>query len=114
MARPRILLPVMQALLGLVLLAWLPAIDHANSGASFLIQVEEALSLSGLSDGGEGDGEACPDTWKDGTGGPDAVLAWDLSCRSRGRAGQGVRLDSPQSGNAALLGSLRATGPPRP
>lgn len=113
LARPRISLPFVQALLGLILLAWLPAIDHANSGTSFLIQIEETLSLSGLSDGGETDGESCPDTWKDGPGSPDAALPGDISCRSRGLTGLGIRLFPPQSGNVALLGSLRATGPPR-
>ncbi|MGO4526743.1 hypothetical protein AB4097_18005 [Microvirga sp. 2MCAF35] len=112
MARPRISLPFVQALLGLILLAWLPAVDHANSEASFLIQLEETLSLSALSDGGEADGEAGPGAWRDGADGPDALCPWSIAS-SRNLTGQGIRITSPQSGNIVLLGSLRATGPPR-
>ncbi|WP_262030408.1 hypothetical protein [Microvirga sp. Mcv34] len=113
MARPRIPHPFVQALLGLILLAWLPAIDQANSGASFLIQFEETLSLAGLTDGGEADGEACPCPWKDGTGGSDAILASAIACRSHSSTGQGIHLGPPRSGAVSLLGFLHATGPPR-
>ena len=113
LARPRIPRPFVQALLGLILLAWLPAIDQANSGASFLIQFEETLSLAGLTDGGEADGEACSGPWKDGTGGSDAILASDIACRSHGSTGQGIHLGPPRSGAVSLLGFLHATGPPR-
>ncbi|WP_162820188.1 hypothetical protein [Microvirga calopogonii] len=112
MARPRILLPFVQALLGLILLACLPAIDHAKSEAPFLLQLEKTLSFSGLSDGGEGDGEVDPGTWKDGAGGSDALVPWGTASHAGSMTGQGIRLTSPQSGNAALPGSLRATGPP--
>jgi len=112
-ARLRISRPFVQALLGLILLAWLPAVDHANSGASFLIQLEETLFLSDLIDGGGTDGEACPNAEKDGTGGPDSFLLWDTACRPGSLTAQHIHLAPSQTGAIALLGSLRATGPPR-
>ncbi|QRM29349.1 hypothetical protein [Microvirga sp. VF16] len=108
--RPRIFLSVVQVLLGLIFLVWLPAIDHANSETSFLGQLEETLLLT---EGEETDRETCPDEWSDGEGSPDALIPSGISCRSLSSvAGQGARDGLRKLVYSNPLGSLRATGPP--
>ena len=113
LARSRISFSIVQALLGLIFLAWLPAIDHANSGASLLIQLEETLLLSDVSDSGEADRESSPDEWSDGKGSSDAFVPAGIALATGGTLGQGNRFSPCQPVNFNVLGSLRATGPPR-
>jgi hypothetical protein len=113
LARSRISFSIVQALLGLIFLAWLPAIDHANSGTSLLIQLEETLLLSDVSDSGEADRESSPDEWSDGKGSSDALAPAGIALATGGTLGQGNRFSPCQPVNFNVLGSLRATGPPR-
>jgi hypothetical protein len=113
LARSRISFSIVQTLLGLIFLAWLPAIDHANAGTSFLIQLEETLLLSDLSDAGEADREAFPDERGDGKGSPDALVPAGLSPATGRTLGQGNRFSPRPPVRFNVLGSLRATGPPR-
>ena len=113
LARSRISFSIVQALLGLIFLAWLPAIDHANSGTSLLIQLEETLLLSDVSDSGEADREAGPDEWSDGKGSSDALVPAGIALAKESTLGQGCRFSPCQPVNFNVLGSLRATGPPR-
>lgn len=115
MARSRISHPIVQALLGLIALVWLPTIDHANAGASFLVQLEEALLPADSPDSGEADRETCPDGWSDGEDGPDALVPWGFDRRSTGHMrGQRSGFDLQRPIGFTLLGLLRATGPPGP
>ncbi len=113
MARSRISRPIVQALLGLIFLAWPPAVDHANAGASFLVQLEQALLPAVAPDSGGADLEARPDGWSDGEDSPDALAPSIIVCRSTGHGrgqGGGFGLQCPIG--FAPLGALRATGPP--
>jgi hypothetical protein len=112
LARSRISFSIVQALLGLIFLAWLPAIDQANSGTSLLIQLEETL-LSDLSDSGEADREAGPDEWSDGKGSSNALVPAGLALAKESTLGQACRFSPCQAVNFNVLGSVRATGPPR-
>jgi hypothetical protein len=114
LARPRIYLSILQALLGLILLAWLPAIDGAASETSFLIQLEETLLLTDPSDSGESGQESFSREWSDGEGSSGALVPTNAAYRSLGgMKGQGNRFGLQQSVDIVILESLRATGPPR-
>jgi cell division protein FtsW (lipid II flippase) len=113
LARSRISFTIVQTLLGLIFLAWLPAIDQADSGASFPIQLEETLLLSDLSDIGEADREAFPGEWNDGKGSSDALVPAGTALATGGTLGQGNHFSPRQPVRFNVLGSLRATGPPR-
>ncbi|WP_047187069.1 hypothetical protein [Microvirga vignae] len=114
MARPRIFLLLVQALLGLLFLAWLPAIGDAGLESSFPFQLEETLSLSDPPDNGETDPETCRDGRSGGEGGPDALILPNILCRPiLGVNGQGIRQVVPDAVLPAhLLGAPHATGPP--
>lgn len=113
MARSRISLAIVQVLLGLIFLAWPPAIDRANAGASFLVQLDQALLPADAPDSGGADLEAYPDGWSDGEDSPDALAPSGFACRSTEHArGQGSSLGLQCPIGFALLGSPRATGPP--
>jgi hypothetical protein len=110
LARFRIQCLIAQALLGLLLFAWLPAIDGASS--PFLADLGQVLSLAELPEGGEADGEACPDAFEDGGGLDDIALPGSSCNLMRSAAGQGWRRSIKAIGVPALPGALHATGPP--
>ena len=109
LARFRIQCLLAQALLGLLLFAWLPAIDGASP--PFLNDLGQVLSLAELPERGEADGEACPDAFEDG-GLDDIVLPGSSCSLTRDAAGQGWRRSIRAIGVPALPGVLHATGPP--
>jgi hypothetical protein len=109
LARFRIQWLIAQALLGLLLFAWLPAIDGA--GSPFLDEFGQVLSLAELPERGEADGEACPDAFGDG-GLDDIVLPGSSCSPMRSAAGQGGRRSIKAIGAPTLPGTLHATGPP--
>jgi len=112
LARPRIHQLVAQALLGLLLFAWLPVAEGASS--PFLNDPGQVLTLAELPDGAEADGEHCRDAFEDGDGGlDDLVLAGPARHRRDGLAGQRLRLNVPGAVLiAGLSGVPHATGPP--
>ncbi|MBM6579092.1 hypothetical protein ILT44_02765 [Microvirga sp. BT689] len=110
MARFRIQCLIAQALLGLLLFAWLPAIDGASP--PFLDDLGQVLSLAELPERGEADGEACPDAFEDGGGLDDIVLPGSSCSLTLSAAGQGWRRSIEAVGVPALPGVPHATGPP--
>jgi hypothetical protein len=106
LARFRIQCLIAQALLGLLLFAWLPAIDGASS--PFLDELGQVLSLAELPEGGE----ACPDAFEDGGGLDDIILPGSSCNLMRSAAGQGRRRSVKAIGVPALPGAPHATGPP--
>lgn len=101
---------LLQLLLGLLFLAWLPACGDAGSEGPFLLQIEETLSLSSLSDGGEPE---CNE-WSGGEGGPDLLgLLPGVCCSSLLVNGKSIRLSGSFRPRLAEFLSVRhATGPP--
>jgi hypothetical protein len=113
LARPRISLSILHALLGLLLLALLPVVEAA--GSPLPNDPGQILSLLEWPDGAAANGEACGDAVEDGDGDPDDVLTSGASGRLMdGLAGRKLPLNSPGTVPiAGLSGILRATGPPR-
>jgi hypothetical protein len=109
LARFRIQCLIAQALLGLLLFAWLPAIDGASS--PFLDELGQALSLAELPEAGEVDSEACPDAFEDG-GLDDIALPGSPCSLMRSAAGHGWRRSIKAIGVPTLLWAPHATGPP--
>ena len=111
LARSRLHRFLVQALLGLLLFAWIPAMEAADSAA--LDDLGHALSLAELAEGETAGNEACPDTPEDGSG-LDDVVASGLLCRSiNGGLGQGWRHKVSEVADASgLPGAPQATGPP--
>lgn len=110
MALSRISRPILQILLGLLFLAWLPAMEAAAAESPFLFQVEEALSLSDLSDSGEAErGEGI-----DGEGSRDAlILPHVIGCSSAEVHGKSIHQNVAGKLHPADFLSVRhATGPP--
>ncbi|WP_243369471.1 hypothetical protein [Microvirga solisilvae] len=97
---------ILQTLLGLLFLAWLPACANASPESPFLLQLEETLSLSDLSDGGE------PDWGEEGDF--DALIPpRDVCCSRIGEIGGSVRPSAADTLSLATFMSRRhATGPP--
>ncbi len=113
LARPRVSFAIVQALLGLMFLAWLPAIDHAGAETSFPLQLEKAFLLIDGSDSGETERESGPEEWSDGDGTSEVFAPADGACPLLINArGAGAGIDPWRFINFNLLGSLRATGPP--
>jgi len=108
LAQPRIFRLVAQALLGLLLLAWLPAVGDVPE-SPFLPQAEAGLSLSDLSDDGERDRETFWDRCGDGDE-PFLPSVCQLTAGIR----QGVFTHSRPDAlfTLDLLEARRATGPP--
>ncbi len=113
LARPRISFAIVQALLGLIFLAWLPAMNHAGAETPFPLQLEKALLLIDWSDSGETERENGPEEWSDGDGTLEAFVSAGVACLVlMNGQGPGAAIDRWQFINFNLLGSLRATGPP--
>lgn len=108
MAQPRIFRFIAKALLGLLLLAWLPAVGNELE-SPFLPQIEEALSVSVPSDDGERDREAARDRWSDG-GAPLLLTACRMVADVQGRGFTQEAADPLLT--LDLLEAWRATGPP--
>ncbi len=112
LARPRIHRFIAQALLGLLLFAWLPVAEGASS--PFLNDPAQVLSLAELPDGAEADGEACGDAFEDGDGGLDPALIGSPCRPSDDLARQRLNLSVPGAILiAGLSGVPHATGPPK-
>ncbi|WP_414472294.1 hypothetical protein [Microvirga sp. M2] len=108
MAQPRIFRFIAQAMLGLLLLAWLPAVGNEPE-SPFLPQIEETLSVSAPSDDGERDRETARARWSDG-GAPLLLTACRLMA---GGDGRGFTQEAPDPLlTLDLLEAWRATGPP--
>jgi hypothetical protein len=109
LARSRNFLFLAQAVIGLLFLAWLPAMGDAGSENPFLFQTEEVFSLSDPSNIGEPD----RDGWGDGENGPDAP-ALAIGSRSNPDVnGRRIRQGLPAAVLLAnLFGARHATGPP--
>ncbi|MEZ0172432.1 hypothetical protein [Microvirga sp. TS319] len=108
MAQPRIFRFIAQALLGLLLLAWLPAVGNELESL-FLPQIEETLSFSVPSDDGERDRETARDRWSDG----DAPLLPTVCRLTAGVQGRGFTREATDPLlTLDLLEAWRATGPP--
>ena len=105
MAQPRILRFLTQALLGLLLVAWLPAVVGEAADGPFLPQIEDAFFPSVLSD----DGEPDRDGWSDGKG----PLLSNAACELAGMQGREIRQGTSETNPFLnLLDAWRATGPP--
>jgi hypothetical protein len=113
LARPRIHRFIAQALLGLLLFAWLPVAEGASS--PFLNDPAQVLSLAELPDGAEADGEACGDAFEDGDGGlDDLVITGSTGRLSDDLARRRLNLSIPGAVLiAGLSGVPHATGPPK-
>ena len=111
LARSRLHRFLVQALLGLLLFAWLPAMEAADSAA--LDDLGHVLSLAELAEGETAGNESCPDTPEDGSGHDDVVPS-GLFCRSiDGVLGQGWRRKVAEVADVSdLPGAPQATGPP--
>ena len=111
MARSRLNRFLVQALLGLLLFTWLPAMGVAD--AAVLDDLGHALTLAEAAEGGATDGEAWPDTFDDESGVDDALPS-GLFCRSMDdRLGQGWRHRVLRVADvSAYPGAPQATGPP--
>ena len=111
LARSRLHRFLIQALLGLLLFAWLPAMEAADSAV--LDELGHVLSLAEQAEGTAAGEEACPDALEDGTGLDDGVPS-DLFCRSAdGGPGQGWRRKLSEVADVSgLPGAPQATGPP--
>jgi hypothetical protein len=108
LARSRNFPFLVQAVIGLLFLAWLPAMGDAGSENPFLFQTEEVFSFSDPSAIGEPD----RDGW-DGEDGPDAS-ALAIGSRSNSDVhGRHIRKALPAAVLLAnLFGARHATGPP--
>jgi len=102
--------PILQLLLGMFFLAWLPIMGDAGSESPFLFQVEEAFSSSDLPDGGEPD----PSGPNDRQGAPDTLVP-PRGIHHAAPDSDGMRIHQPLSDGrrlADLLAARHATGPP--
>jgi hypothetical protein len=110
LARSRTSRLILQALLGLLFLAWLPEYVDASSESPFLLQFEETLSLSDFSDGGE------PDCNGSSGGGSEFdlhILSLGACALQAGVTGESLRLSvSATPALTAFLALQPATGPP--
>ncbi|MGF9758513.1 hypothetical protein AAII07_25260 [Microvirga sp. 0TCS3.31] len=79
MARSRLNRFLAQALLGLLLFTWLPAMGQADFAV--LDDLGHAFSVAEAAEGAAADDEGCPDTVEDGNG-VDDVIPMGLFCRS--------------------------------
>jgi hypothetical protein len=111
LARSRLNRFLVQALLGLLLFTWLPAMGAADFAV--LDDLEQALPLVEAAEGAAADGEACPDTFEDGSG-VDDVIPPGLFCRSVDAGlGQGWRHRVLRVADVSgPHGVPQATGPP--
>ena len=112
LARSRLHRFIAQALLGLLLFAWLPVAE--GSGSPFLNDPGQVPSLTEGPDGAEADGEAFRDAFEDGDGGLDDLVLAGARCRlSEDFVGQRLHRSIPGAVLiAGLSGVPHATGPP--
>jgi hypothetical protein len=116
LAHPRVYHGLVQAFLGLLLLAVLPVATLASPSEPFRLQLVDLPSSADASDPGDAEGEPDAPGWNDPNDDPgDGLLPGILPAPIRHRVGPGTPwrvAEAPPRLNA--LGSRRATGPPIP